>query len=392
MRIAFFTDTYYPQVNGVSTSVLMLKEYLEKLGHEVYVFTTTDPQAPKGEKNVYRVTSIPFSSARRIGAFYNWRLGRITKHLGLDIIHTHTEFSLGVFGRLMARTLHLPLVHTLHTIYEDYTHYVVKVEGLDPIAKAAARKISANFCNVAAKVVVPSHKVRELLSDYGVCRDISVIPTGIKLDKFYKEYSKQYLTSLRAQLGIQPEDKVLANIGRISEEKNLDEIITAMAEYLPTRPNVKLLLVGNGPERKNLQAMASSLGIESQVVFAGERPWDEIAAYYKLGDVFVSASQSETQGLTYNEALAAGLPVIARADGCLDGVLETGVNGYTFTNKQELLAALDKVLQDDNHRSKLSQGAIASSQKFSAEHFAASMQDLYQSVLEKTHANSIKAS
>ena len=139
MKIGLFTDTYYPQINGVATSVLMLKRNLEMRGHQVYVFTTTDPKADSEEINVYRVPSIPFISARRVGMFYNPRLSKIIKGLGLDVIHTHTEFSLGIFGRSMARELNIPFLHTYHTIYEDYTHYLGKLGVFDPIAKMAVR-------------------------------------------------------------------------------------------------------------------------------------------------------------------------------------------------------------------------------------------------------------
>jgi 1,2-diacylglycerol 3-alpha-glucosyltransferase len=161
MKIGLFTDTYYPQINGVATSVLMLKENLELRGHKVYVFTTTDPKADSKETNVYRVPSIPFVSARRVGTFYNPRLAKFIKKLGLDIIHTHTEFSLGIFGRAMAKELNIPFLHTYHTIYEDYTHYIGNLRVFDPIAKKAVRKISINFCNSADKVIVPTEKVKD---------------------------------------------------------------------------------------------------------------------------------------------------------------------------------------------------------------------------------------
>lgn len=166
MKIGLFTDTYYPQINGVATSVLMLKKNLESMGHRVYVFTTTDPKAEDKDKNVYRVPSIPFISARRVGLFYNPRLARFIKKLGLDAIHTHTEFSLGIFGRAMAKELNIPFLHTYHTIYEDYTHYIGKLGVFDPIAKMAVRKISINFCNSADKVIVPTNKVKDLLLSF----------------------------------------------------------------------------------------------------------------------------------------------------------------------------------------------------------------------------------
>lgn len=379
MKIGLFTDTYYPQINGVATSVSMLKESLEKMGHQVYVFTTTDPKAEKREKNVFRVPSFPFVSGRRVGMFYNHHLIRIIKSLGLDIIHTHTEFSLGIFGKMMAKMLRIPMLHTYHTIYEDYTHYVMKWDAMDPFAKSVAKKMSAHFCNSADEVIVPTEKVKDLLESYGVIRNISVVPTGIDLDKFSKTHNKLVqIQKLRGNLGIKSNDKVLLYIGRISKEKNILEIIMDLKSYLHDHQHVKLLLVGDGPSRNDLENVVKELNLNKQILFTGEIPWDEIDLYYQLGDVFVSASTSETQGLTYIEALASGLPLLAKEDRCLDGVLKNNVNGFSFHDQKELLGRLDVILQDPKKKFQLSMGAVQSTRKFSAQYFALSVENLYK--------------
>ncbi len=381
MKIGLFTDTYYPQINGVATSVLMLKKNLEMRGHKVYVFTTTDPKADSKEKDVYRVPSIPFVSARRVGMFYNPRLSKIIKRLGLDVIHTHTEFSLGIFGRTMAKELNIPFLHTYHTIYEDYTHYIGRLGVFDPIAKMAVRKLSIKFCNSADKVIVPTEKVKDLLFSYDLKQDISIIPTGIELNKFSQQnYNFNIVQNLRTDLGIEEKDTVVLYIGRISKEKNIEEILIAMKSYLNERENVKLVLIGDGPEKNALENRAKGLGIDNQTIFAGERPWNEIGMYYQIGDVFVSASQSETQGLTYIEALASGLPVVAKADKCLEGVLKDNINGYAFHNQEDFIKALDSILYDELKQERLSTGAIESTRKFSAEHFAYTVEAVYKKI------------
>lgn len=382
MKIALFTDTYYPQINGVATSVLMLKENLEMRGHQVYVFTTTDPKADSKETNVYRVPSIPFISAKRVGMFYNPRLSKFIRKLGLDVIHTHTEFSLGIFGRAMARELNIPFLHTYHTIYEDYTHYIGKFGIFDPIAKMAARKISINFCNSADKVIVPTSKVKDLLLYYDVKENISIIPTGIELNKFSKyTYNSDMIQDLRDSLGLGEKDKIILYIGRISKEKNIEEILLTMKTYLKNKKDVKFLLIGDGPERSNLEDMSKEFEINEQIIFAGERPWNDIGMYYQVGDVFVSASQSETQGLTYIEALASGLPVVAKADECLNGVLEDNVNGYVFNNQDDFIRYLDSILYNELKQECLSLGAIKSARKFSVEHFSCTIEELYENML-----------
>lgn len=381
MRIGLFTDTYYPQINGVATSVLMLKNNLEQEGHEVFVFTTTDPNA-KEERNVYRVPSIPFKSAKRIGTLYHPLLSKIITGLGLDLIHTHTEFPLGIFGRAMARELDIPLVHTYHTIYEDYTHYIVKLGMLDSIAKKAARRLSARFCNSADRVIVPTYKVKQLLESYNVHKEIAVIPTGIELGKYSSaKYSAQDIARVKRESGLSEKDRIILYIGRLSEEKNIKEIMVSLRHYLQNEKHVKFVLVGDGPEKETLMALADRLQIDSNTVFLGEKPWDQIGLYYQMGDVFVSASQSETQGITYIEALASGLPVIAKSDPCLDEVIIEGVNGYTFKNEEEFLFRLREVLGQDHIRQSMSEEAVASVEKFSVQYFAKAIERQYLGML-----------
>jgi 1,2-diacylglycerol 3-alpha-glucosyltransferase len=385
MNIGLFSETYYPEINGVATSVYMLKNELEKRGHNVYVFTTTTPGSPEHEHNVFRVPSIPFVfiTERRVGLFYQPKLAHIIKKLNLDIIHTHTEFSLGIFGRIMAKELKLPVVHTYHTIYEDYTHYLTNFKALDRRAKAFARTYTKVCCNTVEQVVVPTEKTRNLLMAYSVHKDISVVPTGIDLGKFEKsKFTSEEVKQLKESYGIQPEDKVMLYLGRVSQEKNIGEIIAAMPEYMARRKQVKFVIVGSGPALDKLQGMVSEMGLSERFVFTGARPWDTIGLYYRLGDVFVSASKSETQGLTYIEAMASGLPVVAREDQCLEDILEQGVNGYTFTDDQGLFYGLDQVLFEDK-TTNYSDNAIEKVKKYSLQEFAYQIEKVYQQVISR---------
>jgi len=385
LNIGLFTETYYPEINGVATSVYMLKRELEEIGHTVYVFTTTTPGAPEYEHNVFRVPSLPciLITERRIGLFYQQKLASLIKKLNLDIIHTHTEFSLGIFGRIMAKELKLPMIHTYHTIYEDYTHYVTHFKPLDKRAKAFVRIFTKICCNTVEQVIVPTDKVKELLLQYSVSKDISVIPTGVDLKKFNPElYTTEEVLQARYECGISKEDKVLLYIGRVSKEKNIAEIIEAMPDYMRSRPEVRLLIIGGGPEMERLKHRAEEMGLAGRILFAGPKPWDKIGLYYQIGDVFVSASRSETQGLTYIEAMAAGLPVVARKDKCLDDILVNGHNGYDFTNKEELIEGLDKILFSTEHIS-YSENAIAKMRKFSTEEFARNVEKVYEEVIRR---------
>ena len=385
MNIGLFTETYYPEINGVANSVYMLKTELEEIGHTVYVFTTTTPGAPEFEHNVFRVPSLPciLITERRVGLFYQPKLASLIKKLNLDLIHTHTEFSLGIFGRIMAKELKLPTVHTYHTIYEDYTHYITHFKTLDKRAKAFVRVFTKICCNTVEQVIVPTEKVRDLLLKYSVYRDISIVPTGVNLKKFNPElYPKEEVLKLRQHFGLKAEDKVLLYLGRISKEKNIAEIIEAMPEYMRTRDQVRFLIVGGGPEMENLKQTVADQKMQDKIIFTGPQPWDNIGLFYQLGDVFVSASQSETQGLTYIEAMAAGLPVVAKKDKCLEDILNPGWNGFDFTDRNGLMEGLDAVFFNENN-TPFGENARLKVRKYSSEEFARNVEGVYEEVMQR---------
>ncbi len=387
MNIGLFTDTYYPELNGVANSVYLLKKELEKKGHNVYVVTTKSPDAPVGEKGVYRVPSkaVSFVPERRLGLFYHPKIARTIHKMKLDIIHTHTEFSIGMFGRIMAHELFIPVVHTYHTIYEDYTHYIKKYISNEDRAKKLAQMYSKFSVRGAEELIVPTQKVAELMNRYRVKPDISVIPTGIDLRRFCIQDSEVNKEKLKESLGIPKEKKVVLYLGRISEEKNIEEIMGYLDGYMQTDSNIRFLAVGDGPYRSNLEKLAKSMTNGRKMIFAGAKPWDEITHYYQLADVFVSASTSETQGLTYIEALASGIPVLARKDPCLEGVLQEGYNGYSFENREEFIQGLTTLLQGESS-ALYRKNAQESVDKFSTTEFAGKVENIYYHVIN-THRN-----
>lgn len=391
MRIGLFTDTYYPEINGVAASVFLLRQELKKRGHEVYVFTTTAPDAPKGEEGVFRVPSLTcrFLSERRVGMFYQHRLDHIIRDLKLDVIHTHTEFPLGIFGRIVAKQFKIPTVHTYHTIYEDYTHYIMPIHLLEKGAKSFARKYSRFFCNHGGYVIVPTEKVKHLLERYGVKTEMAVVPTGIDLSKFRRDnYGREVLAEKRKEVGLSGKEKVILYVGRVAQEKNISELLTMLPDFFAVHKDARFLVVGDGPALESLKKQAEEEKIAASVLFAGAKPWDEIGAYYALGDVFVSASQSETQGLTYIEAMAAGLPVVAKKDDCLQDVLKDGENGFMFESKEAFFSGLHRILYE-GEKTAFCENAGNAAEHYSKEAFAKRMEAIYWQRTEGgTHENS----
>jgi 1,2-diacylglycerol 3-alpha-glucosyltransferase len=383
VNIGLFTETYYPEMNGVANSVYLLKTGLENRGHHVYVFTTKSPKAPKVESNVFRVPSVPFIflTQLRVGLLYHPKLADKIRKLNLDIIHTHTEFSLGIFGHIMSKELKIPIVHSYHTTYEACTHYITRGKIFDAKAKTFARKYSRVCCNSVEHVIVPSQKTRELLIKYQVNKDISVIPTGVELTKFNPDYLVlKDVNALKSRYGIEPQDKVILYIGRVSKEKNLQEIIQFMHDYIKNKEHIKFVVVGSGPALKGLKKQVNKLGMSDRFVFTGSQPWDMIGLYYQLGDVFVSASRAETQGLTYLEAFAAGLPVVAREDRCLKDILIEGKNGYSYTDRDSFYRGLNQALFPDTEIN-YSKNAIDIAGKYSAQKFAYQVEMVYRQMI-----------
>ena len=391
MNIAIFTDTYPPQINGVATSTRMLEKELIALGHTVYIFTVSDPNATNDPPHVFRMPSMPFVflPSHRFALMYPPKLLLKMRSLKLDVVHTQTEFPLGIFGTAVAGFLRIPQVHTYHTMYEDYVHYVAKGHLVTP---KMAQQFSRIFCNRARAVIAPVEKAQDSLLEYGVERPIRVIPTGIDFEPFSREkYSQADIDEVKRGLGIDLTDPIVVSVGRVAKEKSIDTVLRQFPNLLKKLPNAKFVLVGGGPVLDELKAMAQELGVADSVIFAGPQPWDTIGKYYQLGDVFVSASTSETQGLTYIEAMAATVLVCAKKDKSIEGVVLHGETGYFFEEEADLPDILHRALTNSEEHDKIAETAYTHIRHLSSHNFAKSVEGLYNELLSafppprKTH-------
>ena len=347
MRIGLFTDTYFPQVSGVATSIRTLKTELEKQGHAVFIFTTTDKDVNRYEDwQIIRIPSVPFFAFkdRRFAYRGFTKALEIAKQYQLDIIHTQTEFSLGLLGIWIARELRIPVIHTYHTQYEDYVHYIAKGMLIRP---SMVKYLVRGFLRDVDGVICPSEIVRDLLSKYKVKVEKRVIPTGIELAKFERpEIKEENLQELRSKLGIQEDEKMLLSLSRISYEKNIQAVLDAFAEVLKEEDKVKLVVAGDGPYLDSLKEQAVKLNLQKHVIFTGMIAPSETALYYKAADFFISASTSETQGLTYLESLASGTPVIAHGNPYLDHVIDDPMFGKLFYEESDLAQAILEAIDE----------------------------------------------
>ena len=286
MNIGLFTDTYFPQVSGVATSIQTLRRQLEANGHKVYIFTSTDPKVKKGtlEPNIYRFASLPFVGFKDRRITYRGAIQavQLAKKLQLDIVHTQTEFSLGVMGKFVARQLKIPVVHTFHTNYEDYLHYIANGKIIRPGSVAV---IARNYMAGMTGIISPSRQTYDTLMKYKVKAPIEIIPTGVNV---LHSAAEDTSIALREKLGLKPETPVVLSLGRVAFEKNLDDALSVFAEALEEVPDAMFIIVGGGPAMSALQEHVSALEIDDHVIFTGEVNHNDVYGYYKMGDVFVS--------------------------------------------------------------------------------------------------------
>ena len=390
MKILITSDWYTPAVNGVVTSVLNLRRELEARGHEVRVLTLSRDIHSSVRDGVTRIGSVPAGlvyPGARLRPTQTSRLVRDLVEWHPDVVHSQCEFSTFFLARRIAEELDIPLVHTYHTVYEDYTHY------FSPSVRLGRRAVALLTRWVAGQtdcMVAPTGKVRTLLQGYGVTVPVFVVPSGIDLRRFQRELVPGCRAAMLQSLGIPAENLVLVSVGRLAEEKNLEELLAFRAAM--GRQGVTLLIVGDGPHRPQLEQRAADLGLSvPDVVFAGQVPPEQVADWYRLGDLFVSASSSETQGLTYVEALAAGVPALCRADDCLTGVIREGENGWQYRDEQDFLRKLDWFRSHPDRWEDLSRQAAASAREFSAEEFARRLEGIYLEQIQRHRGREVSA-
>ena len=391
MRVGIFTESYPPLVNGVSTSILMLEHALTKLGHEVFIITVSDNKkdyALENNGHILRLPSVNLANCYdyKMTSVYPIKAVNMIKKMNLDVIHSNVEFTVGIFARVVSEQLSIPLVHTYHTNWEDYTHYITKNKKiLDDICKKLLKYLVVFFEDkTVTELIVPSNKIYNLFKDkYKFTKNIHIIQTGIETSKFYKEnFNQKDINSLKKKLGIKKKDFVVMTVSRLAKEKSVDRIINNHKELVKKYSNMKLLIVGDGPDIDKLKDEAKSLGVSDSVIFTGKVPLNDIPIYYQLGNVFVTASKSETQGLTVVEAISSSLPVVAvKDDSFVNSVIED-FNGFVFTDDEKYINSISKLYEDKDLYNRLSNQSRLLSEDFSSEYFALKVLKVYETAIE----------
>ncbi len=344
MRIAIFTETYYPFISGVVTHIETLKNGLEAQGHQVLI-VTMNPKAQRHyvKNGVLYCPAVPLKKIYGYGVANPLNLERlkIIEQFNPDILHIQTEFTMGIFGLFAAKRLKKPVVYTLHTMYDDYMCYISKQKHVQTIAKPAAHLYFRKVARKATEIIGPSVKVVEYLRRCNVERHINIIPNTVDLSAFLPQsVDPAEVTALREKLGITDADTALCFVGRLGSEKSLDLLIDWFGCGFSGQSHFKLFIIGEGPEHDALQEQIDQAGLSSQIKLLGKIDHSQLPPYYHAMDVFTTASLSEINSISMLEAMASGLYVIQRLDIYNKDQITVGTNGALYETPEQFKALI----------------------------------------------------
>ena len=382
LKILLISDVYFPRVNGVSTSIRTFTEQLELLGHTVHLLAPDYGIKTIDEAWITRVParSIYFDPEDKL-----MKYGKLLKLLPdlksqkYDLIHIHTPFVAHYAGLRLAKLLHVPVVETYHTFFEDYLHhYLPWIPNF--AARGLARFISKRQCNQVDAIVAPSRPMLDVLRGYGINARAEVIATGLQAHSF----SEANGDAFRLQYGIALERPMLLYVGRVAFEKNIHFLLKVVKQLCEFIPEVLLMIAGEGPAEASLHAAVNTQGLAQNVQFIGYLDREkQLNACYKSADIFVFASKSETQGLVLLEAMAQGTPVVAIAELGTASILIEGEGAVIAPeDTQVFMQKVRSLLLNPAHRRQLGQRGRAYAQsKWSALRQAERMVTFYADLI-----------
>lgn len=356
LKIAIFSDSALPVLNGVSVSVDALVGALRARGHSVFLYTSSFPGHRDSDPNVTRFFSIHLPWTKEyplaIPPFYFWF--HEFKRRNFDIVHTHTPFTVGFVGLRWAQSCEIPVVTTYHTHYDKYVHYVPVFPK--PFLRYKIAKHTNFYYNCMRWIFTPSEASKSWLLKHSVNVPITVVPTGVQ------EGVATDRIAVRKELGISPLSKIMLFVGRLAIEKNIGLLLQSVRLVFESEPNSELWILGDGPMRNEAQQLARQLGIGDRVRFFGFVERRELNRYYGAADVFTFCSKTETQGLVVTEAMTYGLPAVVVSGGGAQDSVDDGVNGYVVENSEiEVSQAVLKLFSDPILHARMSEAALESS-------------------------------
>ena len=396
MKIAIFTDAYWPRINGVTVSVDSFSHALVKAGQKVLIVCPLYPKtdnnsvldkkdsAAENEPQIIKIPSVPVfvSKEDRLGKFGKWFwVFKQVENFDPDIIHINTEMVIAEFGFLYAKIHNLPVIYTFHTMWEDYTpHYFPMFPS--SMVKYVTRRVLENVIKRSYRVIVPTSQIELTVRDYEPNTQTFLLPTGIdpKIFEHDKEESAAFRERLEELFPQLKGKRILLFAGRVVKEKNIGFLLNILPEILAKHPDVILLIAGNGPDQGFIREEAKKKGIEDNCVFTGYFDRNDLALVYAISEVFVFPSLTDTQGLVTLEAMLSGTPVVAI--GALGTLTVMGGDNVGFMVKDDPVEFTGRVLELlDNPELRLSksQEAKKHARSWSIEELTKKLINIYKS-------------
>ncbi len=382
MRIGMMADIYTPHVSGVTTHIALIKRTLERAGHEVFIFTFGNEQFHDAEPNVWRSPGLPVSNT---GFSFGWRHTPEIRRLirSMDLLHVHHPFVSGQLALRYAVPLGVPVVFTNHTRYDLYAQYYVPAFP-EILTTAVLQAYLSSFCRECSLVIAPSAGLCQVLRSLGVKSAIEIIPNGIELAPFREATPDQ----LKDRLGLSEKTVLAVYVGRLGPEKNLAFLLRAFRGVAAACPWVHLVLVGEGPERDNLEDQAHQGGLDGRVHFLGQICYEDLPRYLRAADFFVTASVSEVHPLTITEGMAAGLPAVGIASPGVGDLIEQERNGLLADNDLAAFTAMvTRMAGDAELRQRLRVGAMETADRYGIEVTVAHLLNFYEILCQAGRRN-----
>lgn len=383
MRVGMFINYYIPSKGGMETSVINLTNGLRDAGHDVYIIAPNYPGWEEKDERVLRCKSFSFTYGGYqyvIPLPLGPKMDSKIQSLNLDVIHSHQPFSLGWDASRLGKKFDIPVVLTYHIRYEDYYHYVLLLPKI--IAQKIINFVVNRYCRKCDAIIAPSGAIKKLLFEEGIKKSVYVIPSGINIDQFSQDTGKREM--IRNKYNVKENEVLIITASRIVPEKNIEFLIRSFAIVRKTQKHAKLMVVGEGSVKADLEKLVEEFGMQESVIFTGLLDKDGMIAHYQASDIFAFASLTETQGLVAVEAMAAGLPVVAIKASGIEDMVKSGQDGILTDNVEENFATnANKLIEDGELRRKMSENARANAREFRIEPWTKKIITLYKDLIER---------
>lgn len=375
MRIAFFTDTYLPNVDGVVTTLLNTKQELERRGHEVYIFSPGTKQQKENNKDprVYYFTSTSFKPYPdyRIALFNFFSPLKIIKDLNINVIHSHGLATTSLAAIRSSQTLDIPAVATFHTLVSEAMHYITSNDQLRSVLQRISWRYLIWHYGNYKKAIVPTEWVRTIFTAHQITNTV-VLPSGINIDQFADADPKRARKDLK--IG---NDPMVLHVGRVAKEKRLELLIETAPSVLNVMPNTKFVITGKGPAEKYYKELVTKNGLDQHFIFTGYVDKALLKDIYAAADAFVFPSLFDTQGLAVIESMACGTPVVVSKEAAPAEYVTDGVNGYVFNSNFDLQ---EKIITAIKNKKNVRNAAIETAKKFDIKITVDRLLEIYRSV------------